>query len=223
MLTCALLSVTRASADPITLHVSINTTPIAGMSGFLAFDLLGGSPLQGNTATIVGFATTGVLGSSSTSGNVTGSLTSPPLILTTSVFFNEFLQGITFGSGLTTFDLTLSSNFLTGSVPDSGSFFLLDSTFNPFTTSDPTGANALFVIDITNATTPIIFTSTFATVTITQGGPAPVPEPVTILLLGSGLGGLAALQLRKLRHQNGKVSDETIDPRNHTNEHENSC
>jgi hypothetical protein len=185
--------------------VSINTTPIAGTSGFLAFDFLGGSPLQNNTATIVGFASTGMLGSSSSAGNVTGSLTSPPLVLTTSVFFNEFLQGITFGSGSTTFDLTLSSNFIDGSTPDSFAFFLLNSMFTPFATSDPTGANALFVIDITGSTTPIVFTSAFATATVTQAGAAPVPEPITVLLLGSGLGGLAM----RLRNRQGRKADQS--------------
>src|SRR5258708_7339442 len=116
---CMLLCFTPALADPITFHVSINTTPLAGSSGHLAFDLLGGSPLQGNTAAIAAFATTGTLGSFSTFGNVSGSLTAPPVVLTTTMFFNEFLQGITFGAGVTTFDLTLSSNFLMGSTPDS--------------------------------------------------------------------------------------------------------
>ena len=194
---CMLFCFTSAFADPITFQVTINTTPIAGSPGFLAFDLLGGSPLQGNTASISGFATTGTLGTSSTSGNVTGSLTSQPLVLTTSTFFNEHLQAITFGAGLTTFNLTLSTNF-SGGTPDSFSFFLLDNTLTPFTTSDPTGANALFAIDITNATAAVVFTSAAATATVTVvQGTNPVPEPATILLLTGGLTGLAAI--RRLR------------------------
>ena len=171
-------------------QVTVDTTPLASLTGYMAFDLFGGGPLQDNVATITSFATTGVLGAASTSGDVTGSLTPGPLVETADQFFNEWLQPITFGSGLTTFDLNVTTSYITGSTPDSFSFTLLDSGFNSFSTTDPTGADRLFAIDLVGAdTTPDVFTSPFATATVTPLGGGAVPEPnlLPFAVLGFGL------------------------------------
>ena len=52
-----------------------------------------------------------------------------------------------------------------------------------FSTSDPTGADALFAIDLNGAdTTPSVFTSDFATASVQPAHPS-VPEPSTMLFL----------------------------------------
>ncbi|HTA69398.1 MAG TPA: NF038129 family PEP-CTERM protein [Bryobacteraceae bacterium] len=171
-------------------QVTVDTTPLAGVAGYMAFDLFGGVPLQDNVSTITSFATTGtLLAGASTSGDVSGSLTPGPLVETADMDFNEWLQPITFGSGLTTFDVDLTTSYIPLSTPDSFSFTLLDNTFTPFATSDPLGADRLFAIDLVGAdTTPDVFTSSFATATVTASGSA-VPEPnlLPLAFLGFGL------------------------------------
>jgi len=173
-----------ASANSI-YSVTLNTTPLAGVVGYLAIDLVGGSPLQSNVATLTGFSTTGTLGSTSSSGDVTGTLNPGPLVLKADQFFNERLQAITFGSGLTTFTLDLTTNYIPASTPDSFALYLLNSSFVPYATSDPTGANSLFAIDLRGgATTPQVFTSTFASATVVPVTPVPEPESAALLALG---------------------------------------
>jgi hypothetical protein len=177
-------------------QVTVDTTPLTGVTGYLAFDLVGGSPMQGNSATISAFTTTGTLGVATTSGDVTGTLVAPPVVLTaTTQFFNEYLQPIVFGNGLT-FELALTTNFATGATPDSFSFFLLDSAFAPFQTSDPTGANSLFAIDITDTPNADVFTSDFAAAQVTPASSA-VPEPASVVLLALGFGFVAAKRARR--------------------------
>ncbi len=162
--------------------VTIGTSPISGTNGFLAFDLTGGIPFQNNTATVTSFSSDATLGVASTSGDVTGSLKPGPLTLKADQFFNEWLQPVKFGTSAT-FVLDVTAAFALGSTPDSFAFFLLDPTQNPLPTSDPSGANSVFAIDLTGAG-PQVFTSTnpasqfTATVTpFTAGTPESHPGP----------------------------------------------
>jgi hypothetical protein len=181
----------------LTYDVTINTAPLSGISGFMAFDLNGGIPLQDNIATITSFSSNSTLGSISTSGDVTGTLTPGPLTLTADQSFNEWLQTVTFGT-LTTFVLNVTTMNPSGVNPDSFAFFLLNSSEIPYGTSDPSGSDAIFAIDLTGATTaPQVFTSTNPlapqfTATVTPATAAPEVSPS--LAIGLGLAAILAVR-----------------------------
>lgn len=181
LFSCAVLP---AMGDAI-FDVSVTTTPIKGAVGFLAFDFLGGSPVENNTVTISGFSTDAVLGTLTPSGDATGTISPGPGTLDDGQFFNEFLQAVTYGTTIT-FQLDLTTNAAVSGIPDNFSFYLLDSTQAPFTTSDPTGADSMFSINVTGpALTPDVFTSSSATATVTAAGSG-VPEPGAFWLVAGG-------------------------------------
>jgi hypothetical protein len=135
-----LLFVTVPGRAAMIYSASIDTTAWSGLNGTLAFDLTGGdAAIANNTATIGSFVTNGALGNSA------------GLALTDTGFFNEQLRAMTFGTQLA-FTLQLTEN---RSAPgfDQFSFFILDPiTLLPLAlTTDPTGANAVFAIDLTGA------------------------------------------------------------------------
>ena len=145
---CLLLTLQPDCRADTIYNFTLNTSAIAGQSGNLAFDLIGGDALSANNTAIVNaFGTDGTLSDTST------------LSLTDVGFFNEELRGIVFGSFLN-FTLQLSENN-TPSGLDSFSFFLLDSDaiFSLIDTSDPTGAAALLAIDIDGSSggQPLVF------------------------------------------------------------------
>ena len=189
-----LLASPRLNADTF-YTVTIATAPVSGTTGYLAFDLIGGIPFQDNTAKVTDFSTDATLGSASTSGDVTGSLTPGPLTLIADQFFNEWLQPVTFGT-FTTFVLDVTTAYATGSTPDSFAFFLLDPTQIPLPTSDPSGAGSVFAIELTGAA-PQVFTSTnptpqfSATVTPFTATPESTPGPA----VGLGLALVLAFRL----------------------------
>ena len=186
-------------ADIFTVKVDTSGIPTS-TNGFLAFDFTGDLN-QINTATITDFSTDGALGSGSSSGDVTGTLAPGPLVLSTSQFFNEWLQGFTYGSSFS-FNLGLTTNFA-GVMPDEFAFFLLDDTKAPFPTSDLLGSS-LFLVDINGASplSPTVFTSTFATVTVSPL--AAVPEPSLLGLVAAVFGAALLCHVRLPRLSQGQ-------------------
>jgi hypothetical protein len=179
-----------AHATP--LEVAVDTTGLSGLSGKLAFDFVGfGTPP--NTMQISGFTTNGTLGQRVTTGKVSGTLPGLVALDDSNSLFNEYLTSFTFDTTLS-FVIDGTSFAPLAGTPDEFSFFLLDQTGTTslVTTSDPTGANALFIWDFTG--TPggalTIFTGNRFSVT---AGPveSTVPEPTAALLVGTGLIGLA--------------------------------
>lgn len=180
LVSCLLCPVGQADSFDIT----ITTVPIQGQTGFAVFDFIQGAPVLNNTVTVSGFTSNAMLGAFTTTGAVSGTLVPGPMTLSNSAFLSEFSQGLTYGSTMS-FVLTLTTNSSMGGIPDEFSFFLENSKGTPFSTSDPTGADSAFVIDITgNPLDPLVFMSDFFTVTVT---PVPMPEPSAVGLTSSSL------------------------------------
>ncbi len=173
-----------AAAQAGALLITIDTRSLAGTGGQLAFDLVdGGAP--GNSIVLGSFAGDAVLGASSAMGGVAGQLPSA-VTLSDTVFFNEYLQSLVFGDSLS-FVFESSSNAASGFAPDAFSVFVLDSGGLPLgTTTDPTGANALFIYDIGVPQGLQVFQSTVVVVSA-QAPPTGVPEPAGWLLVMTAL------------------------------------
>lgn len=128
-------------------HVTVDTAALVGQTGTLHFDLIGNGASI-NTSTISSFITDGIIGSAGLSGTGSGDLSAMSTLSTTS-FFNELAQNITYGTQFS-FDLKLTENTPNFSgTPDDFSLFLADNNGKTIpTTTDPTGNNALFMLAI---------------------------------------------------------------------------
>jgi hypothetical protein len=169
-------------------NVTVDTTPLNTTQGYLAFDFFQGFPIENNAVTISNFTTDATLGTLTTTGDATGTISPGPGNLDDiNNFFNEFLQEVTFGTTIS-FNLSLTTNG--ASTPDNFSFYLLDSSQFPIVTSDPTGTDSLISIDITGpGLTPNVYTSADATATVAPAGSS-TPEPGSFWLVGISLAGL---------------------------------
>ena len=208
LLVAALLWSGNLSANAQSAYsVSINTAGLSGTAGRLTFDLVGQNSVNPhNTITISQFATDGRLaaGGNANQGGATGDL-SGPVTLSNTAYFNESARGETFGNQIS-FNLNLSENYVGPASPDQFSFFLLDSTGQQsvVSTSDASGANALFTVDITgqkggNVT---VFDISTPGVSVSVGAPV-VPAPSSLPLFAGGLT-IALIATRRNRSDNRK-------------------
>ena len=175
--------------------ISLDTSSLTGTAANLAFDLIDGDGASNNVVTLTNFSTDGALGTaSSLGGPVTGALPGPVTIADGS-FFNELLQPITLGTTIS-FTLDLTENFA-GGLPDQFSFFLLDGFgfSSLYATTDLTGADALFVVDIDGTDFGALQVFTPTTAPAASLTATPVPEPGTLLLFATGLVGLVAYRV----------------------------
>ncbi len=189
----SLLSTSISQAGII--DIFVDTTPIQGSTGALAFDFIDSDGLVNNAITVSDFTSDAVLSTGAASGDVAGGLSPGPLVLGDMDFFNGWLQNLTFGAFIG-FQLESTGNG-SSSSPDSFSFFLLDSSLLPYATDDPLGTDALLILDISNAN-PVAqsFASASATLTVSEVF-IPIPVPGTLLLFMIGGTGMLGIGLRK--------------------------
>lgn len=177
------------------LTATIDTSSIAGTDAQLAFDFLAGDGAVLNSVTISNFLSDGTLGGASLIGSASGSLPGTVTLQNTG-FFNEALQSILLGNSIS-FNFTLTENLdPSATIPDAFSVFLLDSSGSTlFPTTDPTGADALFAVDIDGTSTGnlnvyLADSGITSPVTWSVNSSSTVPEPSVIFLLAAGLIGL---------------------------------
>ena len=90
--------------------VTVDTAPLQGQAGFLAFDYLAGDPATTNQVQLSAFASNAGLGAASSSGDVTGTLVPGPLRLGGGAqLFSEWLQGVNAFGNTISFVLDRSS------------------------------------------------------------------------------------------------------------------
>jgi len=191
-----LLAVVQVAAANAIYDVSIDTSSLEGTNSTLAFDFIdGGSP--SNSIVVSHFPTDSSFGASSSIGSVSGTLGSTAT-LTDGSFFNELQQPVTLGTSLS-FRLLASANApLYGSLPDTFSFFILNPTATEslVTTTDPTGANSLFAVQI-GATGNAVGVYGALAPSLLPVRVSPVPEPSTTMFLLFGIAAIWAIRMRK--------------------------
>lgn len=188
-------------AQAISYQVTVDTSPLAGSASQLAFDFIDGDAAA-NSIILSAFATDGVVGSASSLGAVSGTLPGP-VMLSDGDFFNEYLLDITLGESLSFLFEATSNASAPGSFLDAFSFFVLDpvTLFPLFSTTDPTGADALFAFNIDGTASGDLYVhdTAFSDISWSVKPATAVPEPGTLWLLAAGAAAIGLQRRRAVR------------------------
>ena len=191
----------------------------AGGPYALDFTLAGGA--NTNTATVGSFNLGGGSANSSTistTGGASGTIaptggvtvTDDASINPSAGAFNDFNEVFTPGSSSVTFDVDLTTSFVSG-TPDRFTVSILDQSGNPIPTTDTGNSDeyALVGVDITGPSMTVGSVSTYSAgagagaiiASVAPLGPPAVPEPTSLVLTCLGIGTLlGASRLRRDRH-----------------------
>ena len=191
----ALLVIGAGPVAASVFDVTADTSVLSGIPGFLVFDFIDGGPPD-NTVTLGPLTSDGTQGAASISGNVTGtgpwtfSDAGPSAFNELQVPFNPIGTSLSFS--FTTTDNPPDP----GSSPDAFSFFILgtDLVTSLVTTSDPTGADSIFLYNIGQGPQGLsVYTAIESgfSIQVTPGS-APAPEPGSLALLVAGVVALFA-------------------------------
>jgi hypothetical protein len=186
-----MLHAPAARADVIG-KITLDTSALVGEIVEVVLVLTDGSGIDdaNNVVKASGFTfgtggSAGAVDSTITTGGASGGLVTG-ISLVDGSFLNVFAAFFTAGS-LLSFDFEATTGADIGLTPDQFSFLLLNVDGRPIATSDPSGANLLFVGDF-GATSPVFtaFASEFIPAPVFT--PALLAEPSSISLLALALG-----------------------------------